>query len=188
MTLKNQKKALRKEVKKCREELSEKYCEEADHSIQKHVMQLPEYQSAQTIFCFVGTEEEIDTRPVIQDALMKKKRVCVPRCLSPGVMGVYLIDSLEDLVAGHYGILEPGEDAVMTHAQELDVAIVPCVSCSRDGRRLGHGGGYYDRYLEQCHVTKVVVCRDKLMREDIPMNEHDQVMDIVISETGALRT
>lgn len=70
---------------------------------------LDEYHEARTVFIFVGTKEEINTRPIITDALKQGKRVAVPKCISKGVMEACLIDSLDNLEAGSYGIQEAGE-------------------------------------------------------------------------------
>lgn len=89
--------------------------------------------------------------------------------------------------AGKYGIMEPGAHAPVIQAEEINLAIVPCMSCSHDGRRLGYGGGYYDRYLGRTRAVKAVICRERIMRADIPVEPHDQMMDMVISEKGVRR-
>ena len=98
-----------------------------------------------------------------------------------------LIDSLEDLEDGSYGIQEPRNDAVRIQPEEIDLAVIPCCTCSQTGRRLGYGGGYYDRYLGRVAGVKAVICRDRIMRDDIPVEEHDQAVDMVISEAGIWR-
>ena len=89
--------------------------------------------------------------------------------------------------AGKYGIMEPGAHAPVIQAEKIKLAIVPCMSCSHDGRRLGYGGGYYDRYLGRTRAVKAVICRERIMRADIPVEPHDQMMDMVISEKGVRR-
>ena len=89
--------------------------------------------------------------------------------------------------AGKYGILEPGAETPVIQPEEINLAIVPCMSCSHDGRRLGYGGGYYDRYLVRTRAVKAVICRERIMRADIPVEPHDQLMDMVISEHGVRR-
>ena len=148
---------------------------------------LPEFEQAGTLFCFVGTSGEIDTAPILEEALRLGKRVGVPRCIARGVMEVGEIRSLQDLEPGKYGILEPGVHAPVIQPEEISLAIVPCMSCSHDGRRLGYGGGYYDRYLDRTRAAKAVICRERVMRHDIPVEPHDQIMDMVISEDGVRR-
>lgn len=187
MTIEEQKKKMRNEIKARAEGLTDNYCIQSDAMIYKSLISLDEYKKAWTIFCFVGTKDEIDTIPIIKDALKKGKRVGIPRCIEKGVMEVFCLDSLEHLVTGRYGILEPFEDALLIPPEDIELAIVPCLSCSRDGKRLGYGGGYYDRYLTKTGAYRVILCREEVMREDIPMDTHDQIMDCVISEIGIIR-
>ncbi len=58
---------------------------------------MPEYQEAQTVFCFVGTDREIDTRPILEDALAAGKTLCVPLCTEPGRMESRQITDLSQL-------------------------------------------------------------------------------------------
>ena len=186
-TSEGRKKALRREIKAAVAALDEDYTKEADRRIFRYVAGLPEYEQADTLFCFVGTISEIDTAPILQDALRQGKRVGVPKCTARGIMEVREIRSLQDLEAGNYGIMEPGAHAPVIQPGEINLAVVPCMSCSSDGRRLGYGGGYYDRYLGSTRAVKAVICRGRIMRGDIPVEPHDQIMDMVISENGVRR-
>lgn len=183
----NRKQELRKLVRLQVSGLNHEYCIQADQAICQVVTGLDEYHKAVTVFIFVGTEGEINTRPIITHALEHGKQVAVPKCISKGVMEAYLIDSLEDLEDGSYGIQEPRNDAVRIQPEEIDLAVIPCCTCSQTGRRLGYGGGYYDRYLGRVAGVKAVICRDRIMRDDIPVEEHDQAVDMVISEAGIWR-
>lgn len=188
MTLEEQKKALRGETRAAVNSLEKQYTEKADCDIFGLLTGLSEYRDASTVFCFVGTSEEINTVPILEDALHSGKRVGVPKCVVRGIMEVREIKSMGDLAAGAYGILEPGDQCPVIDPKEIDLAVVPCMTCSSDGRRLGYGGGFYDRYLERTGAVKAVICRERIMRENIPVDSHDKVMDIVISEKGIRRT
>ena len=76
MDLEERKKALRQEIKAAAAALDEGYTKEADHEIFSHVAGLPEYEQAGTLFCFVGTSGEIDTAPILEDALRKGNGGC----------------------------------------------------------------------------------------------------------------
>lgn len=176
-------KKLREEVKA----LGQEYCKSADKSIRDQVVSMPEYQRAGTIFCFVGRQDEINTMPLILDALFQGKRVGVPKCVAEGIMEVRRITGKEDLEPGSYGILEPKKGTGLIGPEEIDLSLIPCLSCSPDGRRLGYGGGYYDRYLREAAGAKAVLCRKRLMREDIPVEEHDMRIGLVVNEDGIIR-
>lgn len=139
---------------------TEKYRKEADRKITESVLELNEYKSADCVFCYVSTEKEIDTFSILQDILQSGKHLGVPKCTGKGIMNVYEIHSLQELYPGAYGILEPKEDPErLIQPEAIDFAFIPCISCDRSGRRLGHGGGYYDRYLEKTHCVKAALCR-----------------------------
>mgnify|MGYP003275024523 FL=1 len=178
------KQEMRKSVKKEAAQLTEAYCKDADEMIFRNIRALPEYQRADTVFCYVGTKTEINTMPILKDILENGKILGVPKCVAKGIMEVFRVESLEQLKEGAYGILEPKEECGRILPEQIDLALVPCLCCTKDGKRLGYGGGYYDRYLEKKEFTKVVLCREKLMKEFIPIDHHDVEMDLVISERG----
>ena len=67
--------------------------------------------------------------------------------MSLGIMELRQITSLDQLTPGAYGILEPPADSPAIEADGVDFAVLPCLSCSHSGHRLGQGGGFYDRFL-----------------------------------------
>lgn len=155
-------------------------------AICKRVIGLRIYQEAETVFCFVGTDNEIDTKIILEQAWRDGKRVAVPKCKEKGNMDAYQIDSLSELAEGKYGILEPKAGCMLVPPEEVDFAVLPCVACDRDGYRLGHGGGYYDRYLEKTRCKTAVVCRKRLLLEKTPIEHFDSRADWVITESESI--
>jgi len=180
--IREKKKALRKILKEEILRLPKDYCQRADEEICKKVINLAEYQQAKTIFSFVGSEREVNTNPLLIDILEKGKKLVVPKCVGKGLMEAYEVRSLEELRPGKYGILEPPSSCLMVEPKEIELCIIPCLACSMDGRRLGYGGGYYDRFLKRADFMKVVLCRGRLLREDIPVGRVDVLMDKVVIE------
>ncbi|MBN7774383.1 5-formyltetrahydrofolate cyclo-ligase [Clostridium aminobutyricum] len=181
------KKNLRTEIMERRKKLTEDYCQAADEKIAHHIIALEEYQSSKTLFCFVSTEDEVNTYPIIRHALSVGKRVCVPKCISKGFMQAFEISGTDCLEKGSYGIMEPNENCPMIISADIDFCIVPCMSCNTKGQRLGYGGGYYDRFLSNTVFPSAVVCREKLTCEDIPTLDQDVRISIVITEAGIWR-
>ena len=89
-----------------------------------------------------------------------------------------------DLVSGKYGILAPKLHCPLVEPQDFDLAIVPCCTGNAKGQRLGYGGGYYDRYLPLVQCPTMLLCRSRLVTEDIPTEPHDQVMTYLVTEKG----
>jgi 5-formyltetrahydrofolate cyclo-ligase len=156
--------------------------------IAERVFTLPEYKAAKTIFTFIGVDSEVDTRPIIQRAILEGKRVAVPRTFGKGIMVPCEIMGLHDLIPGRYGIPEPQDDAPEVLLGEGDLILVPCLACDLEGMRIGHGAGYYDRLLAGSKAFKAILCFDALVVEDIPYDEHDIRSDMVITEKRLART
>ena len=184
MTRTEEKQQLRRTMRALESGLSARYKAESSRAIAAHLLAMPEYQEAGTVFCFVGTDREIDTRPILEDVLAAGKRLCVPQCVGKGIMELRQVTDLRQLIPGAYGILEPSADAPLVSLDEVDFAILPCLTCNHLGQRLGQGGGYYDRFLSNYRGGTVLLCREKLIREEIPLEPHDYPIPWVLTETG----
>ena len=184
MTKQEEKQRLRRTMRALERQLSDKYKAASSRSICALLLAMPEYQAASAVFCFVGTDHEIDTRPILAHALAAGKRLSVPRCTGPGIMELRQLRSLEELSPGAYGIPEPPESAPVMNPDDVDLAILPCLTCSHLGQRLGQGCGYYDRFLSNYRGGTALLCREKLIREEIPLEPHDYPIPWVLTETG----
>lgn len=184
MTVFEQKKELRTTMRELEQELSLKYKKRADATITQKFMALPEYQAADTLFCFVSTSREIDTTPILTAALETGKQLCVPLCKEGNRMAMKQIVTLDNLTPGAYGILEPSCDAPDISPDDVDLAVIPCLTCNHEGKRLGQGGGYYDRFLSGYRSGTVMLCREKLIRQEIPVEPHDYPIPWVLTEAG----
>ncbi len=180
------KQTLRAEMAARVKNLSETYCREADEAICRRVIQSDAYEKAQTIFCYVGTAREIDTMRLIHIMMRDGKKVAVPLCVAAGVMEARRIEGMGDLVSGRYGILAPRLQCPKAEPEEIDLVIAPCCTGNARGHRLGYGGGYYDRFLPQVKCPAMLLCRHQLEREDIPMEDHDVLMDYFVTERGVV--
>lgn len=184
MTRQEEKQRLRRTIRELENQLSPRYLEASDRAIAAHLLAMPEYRAAGTVFCFAGFGREVDTRSILEDALAGGKTLCVPLCTGPGQMELRRVTGLDQLSGGAFGIPEPPPDSVCLEADEVDFAVLPCVTCDRAGRRLGRGGGYYDRFLSRYRGGAVLLCREKLLREEIPVEPHDCPVPWVLTERG----
>lgn len=176
---------LRNEIKSRISSLSGEYIRTAGSQIENRVINSGLYKSSKTLFVYVSTKAEPPTLGIIAHALKSGKTVFVPKCFGKGIMKAARIESLDDLSEGAFGISEPKNCKNTLGAENIDLAIVPCLCACRDGRRLGHGGGYYDRFLEKNDSLKMCLCFEKLLCEDIPTDEHDIIMDYIVTEISA---
>ncbi len=184
---KDQKAVLRKELMKKRRNISMQERREASKCILNHVIKSRDYLLAGTIFIYVGQDDEVDTSLIIKDALAKGKRVAVPKILGPGVMEAWEIEVMEDLYPNRFGILEPKEFIFRVEKESIDVAFIPCLAYTSEGDRLGHGGGYYDRYLEGTHFSRTLVAFSEMEVESLPLEDFDERIHQIITEKGLIR-
>ncbi len=92
-----------------------------------------------------------------------------------------------ELVPGRFNIPEPPETAPVLFPETLEFILVPGLSFDGAGRRLGRGGGFYDRYLSQTCAFTAAIVRERLLLPEVPAESHDVRVDCLITETRILR-
>lgn len=184
---KEEKKAFRQEIKNRWKALEETYLQEASKTICDAIRQLPEYQQAKTVFCFVSMERELNTSTLLDAILADGKILVVPRVLAMGKMALHPITSLDTLKKSRFGIPEPAEDTPTVSPQDVDFTVVPCLSATLAGARLGRGGGFYDRFLADYTGNTALVCLHQLLSESVPMDPWDVPLPVVVTEKGIWR-
>lgn len=181
------KKDLRKKMLSKALALPEVYKSDADARITDLLLGLPEYKDAKTVFCFVGVEHEINTRPFLDRVLADGKRLAVPLCTGKGIMEARRIFSLDELKRGYYGLFEPDESSEIIPMDEVEFAVIPCVTADHKGNRLGHGGGYYDNLFNKySNVPAAIICRERMCGE-VPTEIFDHCFSITVTENGIFR-
>ncbi len=185
MTVPQEKQALRQRIRQNLRTAAPSMAE--DRRIVELLTALPVYQNAGTMGCFVGVRREIDTRPLLQNALLTGKGLCVPLCTGPGEMEMRLVENLSRLSPGTLGIPEPPPEAPVCPPEAIDLLIVPCLACDRQGNRLGQGGGYYDRFLAGYDGITVALCREEQVQDRIPVEVPDRPVWGVLTERGLYR-
>lgn len=173
---------LRAELRGEIEDLPAEYTAQSDRAITQKLLKLPEIARAKTVFAYVSVRREVSTHELIRSLLADKRRVALPVCGENGKMDFFLLSSETELRPGKFGIPEP-EQRQLAVPEKGDVIIVPALSCDGRGNRLGHGGGYYDRYLaSHGEAFSVCLCRKRLMCDAIPMEDTDVSTDAVVTD------
>ena len=96
-------------------------------------------------------------------------------------------DPEKDLVVSFYDLLEPREGLPEVGKDEIDFAVIPCVSCDHAGNRMGHGRGYYDRYLPLCTNAVRMIAAFEVQRTDLIYTEEtDCAANVLVTEAGVL--
>ncbi len=180
------KQTIRKLILNRRDQLSDKMVEEKSRCILEQLYRLEPVASAHEIYTYVSFGTEVDTLELIRSELQDGKKVFVPKIIANGMIDFYRIQSLEQLVPGKFGILEPISDEIGVFGKSHDqVMIMPGVAFDYNKNRIGYGGGYYDRYLEQHDQEispKIALCYELQMIEALEPDEYDKKVDFIVTE------
>ncbi len=157
-------------------------------AICRHLTELPALQTAKVIFSYMAAGAEADLAAFHRWAAEAGKTLAFPVSYLQGRMEAYVPKGPESWVRGRYGILAPiPERSTRVEPQALDAVILPCVAFDAVGRRLGHGGGYYDRYLPQCpRAFRVLVAFEAQRLDAVAVDPHDQPAQALVTESGAV--
>lgn len=164
--------------------------EEADRKIAETVRKLWQYRASSQLLIYVSTPIEVDTRGIIEQALADGKRVAVPRCVpDTRLMEFYYIESLEELSAGSFGVLEPAPnpERLVTDTSQA-MCIIPAFSYDFHGYRLGYGKGYYDRFLANFNGYMIGICYSSCVRRSLPHGRFDRPAQLLVTENYIRRT
>ncbi len=153
---------------------------------------LDEYRASKMPFIYVSFRSEVKTHQLLRERLDKGLEVAVPKSdIKNHRLEAYILRSWKrDLRPGAYGIPEPdpGMTSSISPAQ-IDLVIVPGTVFDRHCGRYGYGGGYYDRFLseEAPQALRIGLAFSFQVLPEIPLEPHDQGMDIIITENERLR-
>ena len=183
-TITAEKAALRRQARACLRALTPAARRESDELLFARFLALPQVARAGTLLLYHGMGAEPDTARLLPSLRAAGKQVCLPRCLPGSGLEARLVGPDSVLIPHLLGMLEPGADCPLVERDELDLILVPGLAFTRSGGRLGQGGGYYDRFLAEFFGFTAALCREGLLLEHIPREEHDRRVDLVITEGG----
>ena len=185
--LKEEKRALRRELRRQIAALEEKELEKSDEAIYNHLLVLPELLSASRVFLYLSVGHEVDTHRILRRLRDLGKTIALPVSLAGGVMyfAEYRRGGLADGTV--VPIPQPDASAPRLEPSEGDLILVPGLTFDTEGYRLGQGGGYYDRFLAGRRLFSVGVARDSLLLDRVPREEHDQPVRCLTTETRLIR-
>lgn len=200
------KKELRAKMKEILSRMSKEEREFASHKACVSLIKSELFLSAGIVLSYMAAGMEADPFRISSAALTAFKMLAFPVCAKEGremdfhfVHGAGDMDSfLSQFARNRYGILEPVPYPVTkmslppVRAKNI-LVIVPGLAFSPRGGRLGHGAGYYDRYLSalklkalehDCALSLVGFCYDCQVSRSVPLEEHDIPMDYVLTPSA----
>lgn len=184
------KRSLRKKMIAWRSSLTAAEALEKSQKIAARIKTIREYQNAKTILFYVSAKpNEVDTHPLIREALSGSIKVLVPATdFDRNELIISEIKDMQELVPARYGLLEPRRDSLVpTDPGEAEVIIVPGVAFDRQCRRIGFGGGYYDRLLADSEAITIALSYEGQMVERVPVDDNDIPVDMIVTESAIYR-
>ena len=179
------KNSLREQFLKKRKELTKSKLITNSRQIKQLLFSTTWYRSASKILFYVSFNNEVSTHEMIKDALLNGKTVLVPKCdTEKNTLCISHLIHWADLEKGAYSILEPRQDCLrVVPVSSVDLIIVPGVVFDTKGNRIGYGKGFYDRLLQEAkNAYSIGLAFESQIIESIPSEEHDEKVDIIITE------
>lgn len=176
------KKVLRDKYQKLRREVKGPLRIDISERISRKLMDSPRLKEAERIMFYYPLSDEPDIRSVIRKSLSDSKEVFLPALSGERIIPLPLTD-MDKLRKGSMGVMEPDislDEGVAP--QNIQLVVIPGTAFTEDGKRLGRGGGYYDRFLKESGAYSIGVAYAGQICGSIPEEEHDMQVDEVITE------
>ncbi|MCD7760268.1 MAG: 5-formyltetrahydrofolate cyclo-ligase [Clostridiales bacterium] len=177
---------LRERVRSLERSIPSEELKESDRLLLDRLMALPQVAGSNVLLLFWGMGREPDTQQLFAPLTAAGKTVLLPRCLPGGEMELRAWQGREQAVRHPYGMWEPSECCPLFAADAVDLVLVPALCYDRAGFRLGRGGGFYDRFLARYGGFSVGLCRQALLQDRVPREDHDQGVDLVLTEEQSI--
>ncbi len=133
---------------------------------------------------------EFETAAFVRRVLADGKTLVLPRVNREAKrLNLFVVGDLDrDLAPGVWEIREPVPDRCAAAVErDIEFALVPGLAFDERGGRLGYGGGFYDRLLAGLQAVRVTAAFSMQVVEAVPMSEHDQYVDLIVTEDGPVR-
>ncbi|MBQ6381861.1 MAG: 5-formyltetrahydrofolate cyclo-ligase [Clostridia bacterium] len=170
---------LRQQYKALRHAIPQKAAKSLE--ICRAVERLPNWRTATVVALYASLPDEVDTAPLIAAALRAGKTVCLPK-VEGNEIAFYRIGEATQFHSGAYSIREP-QSEVRIEKSDIELIIVPLLAADSQNYRLGFGGGYYDRYLQDFTGTTLGICfGEQLSPTPLPHEAHDVPLENIITQ------
>ena len=160
-------------------------------TIVKRILSLASFEMATIVMGFVPLAAEPDLSVLYDRALEMGKTVALPRCIGTSTMEFYRMptDWRDHITMNKFHVGEPDTSctSIVTPSEdERILVLVPALAYTPHRRRLGRGGGFYDQYLARLESrgTYVGVCFSVQIESELPTEEHDLSVNLVVTETA----
>ena len=173
------KKELRAQIKAAKRAMSAQQIDALSADLCRQFLETEEYRNAKTVYGYLPYNQEVRTWALLEQALRDGKKVAVPKVYGEEMRFIYM-DDLSAVAEGYAGIPEPVADGPVAD-DVTALVLMPGLAFDKEGHRIGYGGGFYDRFLEDEpeHPT-VALCYHFQMLDHLDTEEHDIPVDRVL--------
>lgn len=181
---------LRRALAARRRALTAEEARSAGEAVAARLAATPEFAACRRIALYAEADGELPTAALWRAARARGLPVLWPR-LVEGELEFARCDEAHELTEGRFGIRAPGARCERAALGAGDLVVVPALALDRAGRRLGRGGGHYDRALSAPGAPaslRVGVGYDFQLLVGVPAGEGDEPVDLVITEHALVRT
>ncbi|MBK5200429.1 MAG: 5-formyltetrahydrofolate cyclo-ligase [Spirochaetaceae bacterium] len=181
--LQNVKKEFREKIKTLNNKYGNVNFVEEDKLIINKVLENDKYKNCKTLLIYYPMGNEVNTISLIEKALENNKTVALPKIVKDEMVFIKIkTDWTSHLSLSSYKIQEPNMNEVIKDFNNQCLMIVPNLALAIDLSRIGHGKGYYDKFLkDKTNIFKIGICRSYLLFDTLPTDEYDIKLDLIIS-------
>jgi len=182
MELNPEKKHLRREMLKERKSLTPEEWTLRSKAIVEKLLHTGLFYRYETFHVTFPMNNEVDIRPLIRWLWANGKRVVMPRTdFAEKRLLNYIVRSFDDLEPTQFHMHEPRVENLL-FTGHADLILLPGVAYDKKLNRLGYGGGFYDRFLEQQKTFCVAPAFDFQVVRRLPVEPHDRPVDLIVTE------
>jgi 5-formyltetrahydrofolate cyclo-ligase len=146
------------------------------------ILNLPQFLHAKSVGLFMALGNEPCLKQVLDHCFLQNKQVFLPVTTSEIKLSVVTKDTLFE--KKKFGVFEPCPPKFINELPEI--IFVPMVAYDKNLNRLGHGKGYYDKFLANKQMLKIGVCFSDFQFDAVPTDVYDVKMDIIACDEGIM--
>ena len=177
---------LRESMRRQRDTLSSGQRVDDGQAIAEKLFALPEFIKARTVAFFLSIASEVNTRWMVEQAIVNGKKVLVP--ITRNEIELADFPGWDNLQLAQFGVPEPIHPKRSSVVPEI--IIVPGLAFDQRGHRLGYGKGYYDRLLkglDRGKTMRIGIAFDFQLMDRIPTTRDDEKMDRIVTEKRVVK-
>ena len=156
------------------------------------LLKLQEYSTSHIIAGYIPFKTEASPIPFFTSAFNENKMIAFPK-INAETMDFYNCNNHTNFEKNIFGIFEPQNETISDFSKNT-LFIVPGLAFTKDGKRMGRGKGYYDKFFamlfsqfSQSKYTLIGFCNSMQLVDDIPTNPHDIIMNYIATEQGIIK-